>query len=30
VGVGEAMEDLQTFEPASFVDALFPEDQAGA
>ena len=30
VGVGEAMEDLQTFEPVSFVDALFPEDQAGA
>ena len=26
VGVGEGMEDLQTFEPRSFVDALFPED----
>ena len=25
VGVGEGMEDLQTFEPASFVDALFPD-----
>ena len=28
VGVGEGMEDLQTFEPVSFVDALFPEDEA--
>ena len=27
VGVGEGMEDLQTFEPRSFVDALFPEDK---
>jgi signal recognition particle GTPase len=26
--VGEGMEDLQTFEPVSFVDALFPEDEA--
>ena len=26
VGVGEGLEDLQTFEPRSFVDALFPED----
>lgn len=26
VGVGEGMEDLQTFEPASFVDALFPAE----
>ena len=26
VGVGEGMEDLQTFEPRSFVDALFPEE----
>ena len=25
VGVGETMEDLQTFEPGSFVDALFPD-----
>ena len=29
VGVGETMEDLQVFEPLSFVDALFPEDEAG-
>ena len=28
VGVGEGMEDLQTFEPKSFVDALFPEAAA--
>jgi len=26
VGVGESMEDLQVFEPKSFVDALFPDD----
>jgi fused signal recognition particle receptor len=26
VGVGEKMEDLQTFEPESFVDAIFPRD----
>ena len=26
VGVGETMEDLQVFEPLSFVDALFPEE----
>ena len=25
VGVGEGMEDLQTFDPKSFVDALFPQ-----
>jgi len=29
VGVGETMEDLQVFEPLSFVDALFPEEEAG-
>ena len=29
VGVGESMEDLQVFEPVSFVDALFPEEEAG-
>jgi len=23
------MEDLQVFEPVSFVDALFPEEEAG-
>ena len=28
VGVGETMEDLQVFEPLSFVDALFPEEEA--
>lgn len=27
VGVGEAIGDLQTFDPVSFVDALFPEDE---
>ena len=27
VGVGEGMEDLQTFEPVSFVDALFPSEE---
>lgn len=27
VGVGEGMEDLQTFEPTSFVDALFPASE---
>ena len=26
VGVGEGMDDLQSFEPVSFVDALFPEE----
>ncbi|OUS47211.1 chloroplast SRP receptor cpFtsY precursor [Ostreococcus tauri] len=26
IGVGEAMEDLQSFEAESFVDALFPEE----
>ena len=26
VGVGEAMQDLQSFDPESFVDALFPEE----
>jgi len=26
VGVGEGMEDLQSFDPVSFVDALFPEE----
>jgi hypothetical protein len=25
VGVGEGIADLQPFDPASFVDALFPE-----
>ena len=25
VGVGEGMQDLQTFDPKSFVDALFPD-----
>ena len=29
VGVGETMEDLQVFEPLSFVDALFPEEEEG-
>ena len=29
VGVGETMEDLQVFEPLSFVDALFAEEEAG-
>ena len=28
VGVGEAIDDLQTFDPVSFVDALFPDDPA--
>ena len=27
VGVGEGIDDLQTFEPSSFVDALFPENE---
>ena len=27
VGVGEGVEDLQPFDPVSFVDALFPETQ---
>lgn len=26
VGVGEGVQDLQPFQPATFVDALFPED----
>jgi len=26
VGVGEGMDDLQSFDPVSFVDALFPEE----
>lgn len=26
VGVGEGMQDLQTFDPKSFVDALFPDE----
>ena len=30
VGVGETMEDLQVFEPISFVDALFPEEEKDA
>eukprot|EP00740_Mantoniella_antarctica_P005386 CAMPEP_0181362022 /NCGR_PEP_ID=MMETSP1106-20121128/7711_1 /TAXON_ID=81844 /ORGANISM="Mantoniella antarctica, Strain SL-175" /LENGTH=380 /DNA_ID=CAMNT_0023475801 /DNA_START=233 /DNA_END=1375 /DNA_ORIENTATION=+ len=30
VGVGEGMEDLQTFDPASFVDALFPASDTDA
>lgn len=30
VGVGETMEDLQVFEPLSFVDALFPEEAGDA
>jgi signal recognition particle GTPase len=25
VGVGEGVEDLQPFDPVSFVDALFPD-----
>ena len=29
VGVGETMEYLQVFEPLSFVDALFPEEEEG-
>ena len=29
VGVGETMEDLQVFEPLTFVDALFLEEEAG-
>lgn len=29
VGVGEGIEDLQPFDPPSFVDALFPEGAAG-
>ena len=28
VGVGEAIDDLQTFDPVSFVDALFPDNPA--
>lgn len=28
VGVGEAMQDLQSFDPVSFVDALFPEEES--
>jgi fused signal recognition particle receptor len=27
VGVGETMQDLQSFDPVSFVDALFPEEE---
>mmetsp|Transcript_43145 Transcript_43145/g.137785 ORF Transcript_43145/g.137785 Transcript_43145/m.137785 type:complete len:203 (-) Transcript_43145:36-644(-) len=27
VGVGEKIEDLQTFDPESFVEALFPEEE---
>lgn len=30
VGVGEGIEDLQPFDPDSFVDALFPEGGAAA
>ncbi|PRW61059.1 cell division chloroplastic isoform B [Chlorella sorokiniana] len=30
VGVGEGIEDLQPFDPLSFVDALFPEGSAAA
>lgn len=26
VGVGETVDDLQPFDPASFVDALFPDN----
>ena len=29
VGVGEGIEDLQPFDPAGFVEALFPEGGAG-
>ena len=28
VGVGEGIDDLQPFDPVSFVDALFPEGPA--
>ena len=30
VGVGEGIDDLQAFEPAAFVDALFPAAEPAA
>ena len=30
VGVGEGIDDLQPFDPVTFVDALFPEGPAAA
>lgn len=30
VGVGEGLEDLQPFDSAAFVDALFPESGPGS